>query len=423
MQTNLNQNKLIVSWCLYEGAQSAFAPVIMTLVFAPYFARFVAPTPLEGAIQWSHAMVFAGIVLLLLAPVIGFISDFTGKKKIWLIFFTLLCMISSALLWYANPHTSHVFQILTLIVIGMVSMEVTHIMHNSLLSTIASRDQLSLVSGWSRGTGYLATLISLGIVYFILEHCDFAWVPFANHSPDRVRLCGPLVAIWFCVFSLPLLLNLSEEKVEKKSFSVTNQITNLVFDLKSILALKDITYFLLASILYIDALNTLTVMGGIYCSTIYQISSANMIIYGIIMSITAGTGAMCLGWLVKKFGEKLVLLYALVALFLLITIMFVMHSLAIFVICSFFASIAIGIIYGASRSMLARIAPKDKMVEIFSLYAISGKITSFLGPFIAGVIMQYFHNQAFGMLVVPVFILLGMMFLLRVQYTPEVLQA
>ena len=77
----------------------------------------------------------------------------------------------------------------------------------------------------------------------------------------------------------------------------------------------------------------------------------------------------------------------------------------------------------ASRSMLARIAPKDKMAEIFSFYAIAGKVTAFLGPVIAGLIMQYFHSQALGLLVVPLFILLGMMFLLRVQYTPEVLQA
>ena len=81
MQTNLNQNKLIASWCLYEGAQSAFAPVIMTLVFAPYFARFVAPTPLEGAIQWSHAMVIAGIIFFCSRLLLALFPILLAKKK------------------------------------------------------------------------------------------------------------------------------------------------------------------------------------------------------------------------------------------------------------------------------------------------------------------------------------------------------
>lgn len=421
MQTN--QPKLIASWCLYEAAQSAFTPVIMTLVFAPYFANYVAATPLIGAIQWSHAIVIAGIILLLIAPIIGFISDITARKKGWLFAFTILCICSSTLLWFAKPHTTHVSQVLALIVISLVSIEITHVIHNALLPSIASRNELSRVSGWSRGTGYLATLISLGITFFLLEHCDFSWVPFTNHSPDRVRLCGPLVAIWFFIFSLPLFLNLPAETAEKTTLPLKKQITDLFACMKDILALKEISYFLAASILYIDALNTLTVMGGIYCSTIFRISPANMIIYGIIMSITAGTGAISLGWMVKKIGEKSVLMSALLCLFALITVMFIMQSLTVFVICSFFASIAIGIIYGASRSMLARLAPKDKVVEIFSFYAISGKITAFLGPFIASLIMSYFHNQAFGLIVVPVFILLGMLLLLKVRASPDALQA
>jgi UMF1 family MFS transporter len=296
-------------------------------------------------------------------------------------------------------------------------------MHNSLLSAIVPRNQLSKVSGWSRAVGYLATLSSLGLVFFILEHCNFTWIPFANHSPERVRLCGPLVAIWFFIFGLPLYLNFPAENPRKTTLSVKKQFLDLFACMKDILRLKEITYFLLASILYIDALNTLTVMGGIYCSTIYHISSANMIIYGIIMSITAGSGAVSLGWMVKRAGEKSVLLYALLTLFVLIITMFVMQSLAVFVISSFFASIAIGIIYGASRSMLARIAPKDKVVEIFSLYAISGKITAFMGPFIASLIMSYFQNQASGLIVVPFFILSGIIFLLKVNPLPEALQA
>jgi UMF1 family MFS transporter len=108
----VNHNKLIASWCLFEGAQSAFTPVIMTLVFAPYFANYVAATPLTGAIQWSHAIVIAGIILLFVAPVIGFISDLTARKKIWLATFSLICMCSSMLLWYAAPHSMHVWQIL-----------------------------------------------------------------------------------------------------------------------------------------------------------------------------------------------------------------------------------------------------------------------------------------------------------------------
>ncbi len=79
-----------------------------------------------------------------------------------------------------------------------------------------------------------------------------------------------------------------------------------------------------------------------------------------------------------------------------------------------------GIIYAASRSLLARIAPQDKITEIFSFYAIAGKATAFLGPAIAGLLMKFFHSQALGLLVIPVFILLGFIFLLKVRYEPEV---
>ncbi len=85
--------------------------------------------------------------------------------------------------------------------------------------------------------------------------------------------------------------------------------------LKSILIQKEIAYFLIASIMYIDALNTLTAMGGIYCSTIYHVSAGKMIIFGVVMSVTAGTGAISLGWIEKKISEKSVLLWALISLF------------------------------------------------------------------------------------------------------------
>ncbi len=130
----LNQKKLITSWCLYEGAQSAFTPIILSLVFAPYFARFVASTPLQGAIQWSHAIIIAGLILFILAPLIGFISDITAKKKIWLIVFTLSCAFSSALLWISKPHSVYTLETLALVVIGLVSIEITHVIHNALFT-------------------------------------------------------------------------------------------------------------------------------------------------------------------------------------------------------------------------------------------------------------------------------------------------
>lgn len=414
------QNKKlgIFSWCLYDWGNSSFATVITTFIFATYFTKSVAANPIVGTHQWGNAVALASIFIALFSPIFGAVADNLGKRKPWLGFFTVVTVIATALLWYVKPEVSSVGFALICFVIATITMEIGTVFYNAMLRDIAPAGYLGRISGWGWGIGYLGGLTCLIIALIVFVQGDTAWLGLDTAQLEQIRICSPLVAVWFLIFSLPLFLFTPDRPATGASFFVAVR-QGLLSLKQTFLQLKQhrrIIHFIIAQMIYIDGLNTVFAFGGIYAAGTFNLSFAEIIQFGIAMNITAGIGAVSFAWLDDGIGSKRTILTCLICMILLTTALLFVQDVKWFWILALTLGLFVGPTQAASRTLMSHIAPPEMITEMFGFYALSGRITAFLGPFLFGLLTAFFHSQRAGMSIVVVFWVIGGLILAFLPY-------
>jgi UMF1 family MFS transporter len=420
--TNKILNRSVFAWLLYEGGSSAYVTIIISFVFAPYFAQKIALNPLMGATHWGYAIAMAGLIVSIVGPIIAVIADLEGRLKPWLFCFTLLTVFASTLLWFARPSHSYAAWTLFWVIIGTIGIEIAGIFYNTMLGHLVQRAYLGRISAWARSIGYLGSMGCLLIVLFCIMQPETSFLPPQMTADTRARLCGPFIALWFGTFALPLLLFVTDKPTT--GVGLKSALRHSLFTLyKTLVSLikehRSVFWLLSANILFLDGLNTLAVMGTIYLSTIFHLTVAEILRFGIVLSLASATGTFCLGWLDDYFGAKPLLFVILIILSLTTGIMFFTESFLLFKIMAVTGSLVVGALYSVSRSLLVRISPAQHLAEIFSFYAISGRVTAFIGPVLASTMIFIFADQRRGMLIIPIFFLLSALLLCFVKKNTE----
>lgn len=422
-RTNLSQNssiKAIVSWCLYDWACASYSIIVTTFIFATYFTTSVAENKIVGTYQWANATSLAGIIIATASPLFGAIADYGGHHKRWLLFFTGMCVIFSALLWFAYPAVSAVPFTLTCLVVGTVGLEVAMVFYNAFLPQLAPKDYLGRVSGWGWGSGYLGGIValSLALVVFIKSN----WFSLDTQTAQQVRICGPFVAIWFSVFAIPLFLFVPSKvsghlPMRRAIREGTRQLWSTI---KTLPTEKNIFLYLISHMIYTDGLNTLFVFGGIYAAGTYGMSFEEVLLFGITMNISAGLGAIFLGWMDDVVGSKKTVIISLFCLAILGLPMLFLHHKNAFWAVALLLCLFVGPVQSASRSLMVRLIGDKKLsTEMFGLYALSGRITAFIGPWLFGLMTLLFDSQRVGMATVLVFFVIGAILMLPIQSNQE----
>ena len=405
------------AWCFYDWANSAFPTVIVTFVFAAYFAKAVAPNPTEGTTMWGYALSASGIAIALISPVVGAIADMRGCRKPWLAAFTAICIVASTLLWFTLPEPGSIVWGLTLFAIGNLAFEAGTVFYNAMLPGLARPAEIGRLSGWGWGLGYAGGLccLTLSLVVFIQPETP----PFGldKEAAEHIRIVGPLVAVWFLVFSLPLYLWTPDVPATGKPLgsAVREGLATLGRTLRKIHRTGPIFRFLVARLLYIDGLNTLFAFGGIYAAGTFGMEVDEIILFGIALNVTAGLGAASFAWIDDWIGPKRTVLIALFGIVLIGIPLLLIESKTMFWALGLCIGIFMGPAQAASRSLMARLAPPDQMTEMFGLFALSGKVTAFLGPAVLATVTAAFASQRAGMATVLVFISVGALILMTVR--------
>lgn len=184
--------------------------------------------------------------------------------------------------------------------------------------------------------------------------------------------------------------------------------------LKEIRKYRDIAIFLLARMLYNDGLTTMFAFGGIYAAGTFGMGPSQVIIFGIGLNITAGLGAAAFAWLDDRIGPRRTILISLIGLIVPGTAILLVKSTTLFWIFGLSLGIFVGPVQASSRSYLARVAPEEVRGEMFGLFALSGKLTSFIGPFLVGWLTLASGSQRIGMGSVIVLFVLGLIGMLFV---------
>ena len=409
--------RAIIAWCFYDWANSAFPQTITTFVFATYFATEVAENPTLGASQWAWAVAVSGIVVALLGPPSGAIADASGRRKPWIFVLTLLCVAACYVLWYVRPTTADVLLALIVFAVASVAFELATIFYNAMLPEITPRALIGRVSGWGWGLGYAGGLVCLLIILFGFVDTESPLFGLDKSKAEHVRVVGPIAAIWYALFALPLFLFTPDlrSKGVGPAQAVRDGLQMLVRSLRRIRAYANIARYLLARMIYTDGLNTLFAVGGIFAVEAFGLELEEVLKFGIVIAATAGLGAAAFAWVDDWIGAKRTVLIALAGLIVIGAALLIVRTQLWFWILAPILGIFFGPAQAASRSLMARLAPPELRTEMFGLYAFSGKSTAFVGPFIYGVFTYGFGSSRAGMATVLVFLLVGAALLLTVR--------
>jgi UMF1 family MFS transporter len=430
----------ILGWLLFDWACQPFFTLVTTFVFAPYFAASLAPDPVTGQSLWGYATAAAGFALAILSPVLGSVADATGPKKPWIAACGVVLFVASFALWYAAPGQPFAIAVaLSGFAFATVAVEVAGVFNNAMIPHLVPPERYGRLSGTGWAIGYLGGLVSLVIVLgFLAADADsgetaFGSAPLFGLDPaqrEGDRITGPFSAFWFLLFVLPLFLftpDVARSKLRLREAVKQGlaQVKNTLVDARRH---DGVLRFLVANMVYQDALVALFAFGGIYGAGVFGWQATELGLFGILLTVTGTAGALIGGRLDDRFGAKPVILGAILVLALVCFgvlslgrehVLFVIPTAPagdglyastpekLFVLLGLVIGAVAGPLQASSRSMLARLVPPQEAGRYFGLLALSGKVTSFLAPLAVAVATAVFQTQGAGPAVLILFLFVG----------------
>jgi UMF1 family MFS transporter len=417
--------KGIWGWMLFDWAQQPFHTLIITFVFAPYFAASVAPDAARGQELWGYATGIGGLLIALSSPVLGAIADASGPRKPWIFLFSILGVIGCWMLWYAMPASQDLGLVMIAVALALIGMEFAAVFNNAMMPTLVPRSELGRLSGSAWGLGYVGGIITLVIVLGLLSappetgRTLFGLTPLFGLDPalhEGDRAAGPLTAVWYVVFALPMFLFTPDVKRRPSAAgAVRDGLRRLGRTLRTLPKERSYFGFLMSSMFYRDALNALYAFGGIYAAGVLGWTIIQIGIFGILANITGAVGAWLGGRADQAYGPKPVVATSIVVLtFCCILVISTTKTEVLFMtvaaegadsrlpdIVFYIAGALIGAaggsIQAASRTLLVDQVDRERVTEAFGLYALSGKATTFIGPLSIAFATAFFASQAFGL--------------------------
>ncbi|WP_439122028.1 MFS transporter [Marivita sp.] len=431
--------KRIWGWFFFDWASQPYNTLLITFIFAPYVKELVGDgTTAQSA--WGFGIGAAGIIIAILAPILGALADTGGNRLRWIWLFSIMYVVGAGGLWFAAPGEFSLILILTFFAIGMIGMEFATTFTNSMLPDLGTPEEIGRISGNGWAFGYLGGLVALVIMLmFFADNAEtgqtlFGLDPAFGLDPEAregTRAVGPLVAIWFVIFMVPFFLFVRDPKSHK---APKGAVKLALQDLKSTLYRlpqdRSLFAFLGSAMFYRDALNGMYAFGGIYAAGVLGWSVQNVGIFGIIAIIAGALAAWLGGMADSRFGPKPVIVACILALTAVgISIVLIsresmfgmplpegsaLPDIAFYIIGAVIGA-AGGVIQSASRTMMVRQANPERMTEAFGLYALAGKATSFLAPLLIGVTTYATGSQQLGVSPVIGLFLVGLVLLVWVN--------
>ncbi len=434
--TTYASKKGVIGWMFFDWAAQPYFTLIITFIFAPYFVAFVAPNAVDGQVMWGNATAIAGIIIAILAPILGSISDLSGPRKPWIAFFSFLAIIGAAGLYWAVPAdigtTNTILLTLGAFIIALIGVEFASVFTNAMMPSLVPRKEMGKLSGSGWALGYVGGVISLIIVLgfmsasaqtgkTMLGFTPILGLDAATHEGDRAA--GPFSALWYLIFIIPLFLFTPDKKTNPGTKAkISEGLSNLWATIKGLPKRRSLSAFLFSSMLYRDGLNALYAFGGIYAATVLGLSIMQVGIFGILAAITGAMGAFFGGRMDAKFGPRPVVFiscWLLVAACTLIVsttqevTLFVLPissegtPVLVFYLAGALIGAAGGSLQAASRTLLIDQVDKKDATQAFGLYALTGRATSFIGPLAIAAVTAATQSQRIGITPVIALLVLG----------------
>jgi MFS transporter, UMF1 family len=406
----------ILSWAMYDFANSGFTTVVYTAIFNAYFVSVIAADTPKGAgtLLWTVAFAITNTIVLLTAPLLGAIADHGAHKKRILAVTTAGCIGFTAALGFAGPGDivyAMVFVILAGIMFGSGENFIS-----AFLPEIATKDNMARISGYGWSLGYVGGLLVLLLCLGYILSAEARGEPATSAIPATLWITAGM----FAIASLPTFLWLRERAVPQPRAPgegyVRTGFRRVAHTVRHARHYRDLFRFLIALAVYYCGINTVITLAIVYAQEAMGFERVESIFLIVVVNVTAAVGAFSFGFVQQRLGAVRTLMLTLTIWIAALLVAYAATSRAGFWVAANLVGLALGASQSAGRTLVGFFSPPSRTAEFFGLWGLAGKLAAVVGPLTYGVVTFVSgDNHRLALLVTMVFFVIGLILLMRVD--------
>lgn len=410
----------VLAWALWDWGAASFNAVVTTFVFTVYLAQAGFGTEAEVNSQLGFAMAIAGVIIAVLAPVLGQRGDTVRGRRRPLAVSTAVVIVIIAALFFIAPEPSLLTPALALLAIGSIFYEIASVHYNAMLTSVSTPKTLGRVSGFGWGMGYIGGIVLLLILYVGLIAPEVGFFGVTSENGMDVRVSMLFAAAWFALFALPVILRREAPlavAAPSARLGLVASYRKLGRDIAAIWRERpEVIRFLIASAVFRDGLTGVFTFGGVLAGVTFGFSASEVMLFAIAANVVAGIVTITVGLLDDRIGPRPIIITSLIGLIVAGSTLFFLHDggKTTFWIFGLTLCLFVGPAQSASRTMLSRMTPVGREGEMFGLYATTGRAVSFLAPLCFGLAVSIGGQQYWGILGIVLVVAIGLVLILRV---------
>lgn len=392
--------KKVIAWSTYDLANTAFSALFVTFFFPLYVKEVLGGTEFQIGLVFGISMLLVGLIV----PVIGALSDAMHRRMPFIFVFTILCVLFTSMTGYVGLFMALLF--------GLFANFFYHAAlttYNAILPQISAKKEMGFVSGIGAALGYVGTLLSLGMASIIFG--IFGW-----NSTFALKLMFPATGLFFLVMSLPIFFGIREQCKCKRWFrheKISDSVQLVIKTIFNIKQYKGMTSFLLAIFAYVNAISAVIIFLFLYSRTQLGLSIKSFMVVYVVFSITATIGSFFYGKLVDRIGAKKSLSLAGILWIIVVLILLFKPNYTYFLIAGSLGGVALGAVWTSIRPLLIELSPKKQVGQFFGFAELADKFSGIFGPIIFGALATHYNYSA-ALISLLVFFIVGLIILQKV---------
>lgn len=420
----------VLAWALWDTGSTGLSAVVVTFVFSVYLTSSVGqgmPGGASAASWLGRALGLAGLTVAALAPLIGVSVAAPHRRRVALATFTGIAVALTCAMSLIRDQPGYLWAGLALLAATAACGDLATVPYNAMLRQLSTPVTSGRISGFGYAAGYAGNVALLLIVYLGFmsgagDRRGFLGLPAEDGL--NVRAAMLLAAAWLALFALPLLRTAHDLPGSDESPPAVTGLTDGYRQLWSDISAewrrdRNLVYYLLASAIFRDGLAGVFTFGAVLGVTVYQVSRADVLIFGMAACVVAALGAVAGGLLDGRIGSKAVIVGSLASIITAGLVLMVLSGPGAFWVCGLLLCLFIGPAQSSARTLLLRMASDGKEGVAFGLYTMTGRAVSFLAPWLFSVFVDVFHADRAGMGGLCTVLALGLAAMLAVRVPPR----
>ena len=423
MSSQRTDRTTVAAWASWDWGSAAFNAVMVTFIYSVYLTESVG-ADIGGSIPASSwygwAMAAAGIIIAVVAPVQGRRADAKGRRRWSMAMWTLVVVALMASLFFIENEPAWFWPGIVIMAIGAVAFEFAEVSYFAMLRQVSTPDNVGRVSGIGWSAGYFGGIFLLLICYVGFIAGEGGAFGLSTSDGMNVRVVALVAAAWFLLFALPTFFRVPEIDPDADiDASYAQSYRRLFGELRQLWREDPRSIkFLVAQAVFRDGLAGVFTFGAILAVTVYGLSPADVLLFGIAANVVSALGALGAGFLDDRIGPRPVILWSLGLMVVTSLALLFVDGPAWFWPLGLTLCLFVGPAQSAARSYLARIAPEGREGQMFGLYVTTGRAVSWMAPAALAAMVASFGTDRAGIGGIALVLVVGMTLFALVPKNP-----